>query len=103
MPFSAPLPVPTMIATGVARPSAQGQEMTSTAMPIESANSTVCPSSSQVAAAITAMQMTTGTNTPLTLSASLAMGALELAASSTSATICARVVSAPTLVARNLK
>ena len=31
MPFSAPLPVPTMMAVGVARPSAQGQAMTSTA------------------------------------------------------------------------
>ena len=30
-PFSAPLPVPTMIAVGVARPRAQGQAMTSTA------------------------------------------------------------------------
>ena len=34
MPFSAPLPVPTMMATGVARPRAQGQEMTSTATPV---------------------------------------------------------------------
>ena len=33
MPFSAPLPVPTMMATGVARPRAQGQEMTRTATP----------------------------------------------------------------------
>ena len=31
MPFSAPLPVPTMMAVGVARPSAQGQAITSTA------------------------------------------------------------------------
>ena len=30
MPFSAPLPVPTIIATGVARPKAQGQEITKT-------------------------------------------------------------------------
>ena len=30
-PLSAPLPVPTMIESGVARPSAQGQAMTSTA------------------------------------------------------------------------
>ena len=32
MPFSAPLPVPTMMAVGVASPSAQGQEITSTAI-----------------------------------------------------------------------
>ena len=31
MPFSAPLPVPTMMAVGVARPRAQGHAMTSTA------------------------------------------------------------------------
>ena len=33
MPFLAPMPLPTMMATGVARPSAQGQLMTSTEMP----------------------------------------------------------------------
>ncbi len=32
MPFSAPLPEPTMMAVGVARPSAQGHEITSTEM-----------------------------------------------------------------------
>ena len=36
-PFRAPMPLPTMIATGVARPKAQGQEITSTEMPRESA------------------------------------------------------------------
>ena len=35
MPFSAPLPVPTMMAVGVARPSAHGQAMTSTATEAE--------------------------------------------------------------------
>ena len=33
MPFFAPSPLPTMMATGVASPSAQGQLMTSTEMP----------------------------------------------------------------------
>lgn len=33
MPFFAPTPLPTMMATGVARPSAHGQLMTSTEMP----------------------------------------------------------------------
>ena len=37
MPFFAPMPLPTMIATGVARPSAHGQLMTSTEMPRASA------------------------------------------------------------------
>ena len=40
------------------------------------------PANSQTTAAATAMVMTTGTNTPETRSASLAMGALEEAASS---------------------
>ena len=39
MPFVAPLPVPTIIAVGVASPSAQGQEMTRMEIPIERANS----------------------------------------------------------------
>ena len=37
MPFFAPSPLPTMMATGVARPSAHGQLMTSTEMPRASA------------------------------------------------------------------
>ena len=45
------------------------------------------------------MDITIGTNTPLTLSASLAIGALELLASSTNCIICDKVVSFPTLVA----
>ena len=47
--------------------------------------------------------MTTGTNTPLTLSASLAMGALVAPASCTRAMIWARVVSPPTFSARKVK
>ena len=50
MPNSAALPVPTMIATGVARPSAQGQEMTSTEMALESANSNPYPATIQTMA-----------------------------------------------------
>ena len=44
--------------------------------------------------------MTTGTNTPLMRSASLAIGAFELPASSTRRMICESVVSSPTRVAR---
>ena len=83
MPFLAPTPLPTMIATGVAKPKAQGQEITSTEMPRASANPTLCPISSQTRAVTAAMPMTAGTNTPDTLSAILAMGALVAAASDT--------------------
>ena len=51
---------------------------------------------------ITAMAMTTGTNTPETLSAILAMGALVAAASETILMIWERVVSSPTRVARQV-
>ena len=54
---------------------------------------------SHTAAVTAAMVITTGTKTPATLSASLAMGALEEAASSTRAIIWASVVSSPTRVA----
>ena len=100
MPFSAPFPVPTMIATGVASPSAHGQEITSTAIALESAASTPVPQSSQMIAVTTAIEMTTGTKIPAILSASLAIGALLEDASSTSRMICSIVVSSPTLVAR---
>ena len=43
MPFFAPRPLPTMMATGVASPSAHGQLMTSTEMPRASAKPTVWP------------------------------------------------------------
>ncbi len=103
IPSAAPRPVPTMMATGVARPSAHGQEITSTEIPMFSANSKVCPASSHTTAEITAMAITTGTKTPLTRSARRAIGAFEEPASSTSRIICARVVSFPTFSARNLK
>ena len=50
IPLAAPTPVPTMTAVGVARPSAQGQAMTSTAMPNRRANRKwLWPSGSQLA------------------------------------------------------
>ena len=103
MPLLAPRPVPTMIAVGVARPSAHGQDTTSTDTAIVSANSNVAPHSSHTTAATTAMAITTGTNTPATLSASLAIGALELVASSTRRMIWASAVSSPTFSARILQ
>ena len=50
-----------------------------------------------------AMPMTTGTNTPDTLSAILAIGALVAAASLTIFMICDSVVSSPTRVASHFK
>ena len=83
IPFSAPFPVPTIMAVGVARPSAQGQEMTNAEIPMERAKEKGSPMNSQTIIARTAMEITMGTNTPLTRSASLEMGALEELASST--------------------
>ena len=100
-PILAPRPVPTMMATGVASPSAQGQEITSTEMARFSENSSPYPAIIQTMNVTAAMLMTTGTNTPAILSASRAMGALEPPASSTMRMTCARVVSSPTLSARN--
>ena len=53
-----------MIATGVARPSAHGQLMTSTLMPRASANVNGKPSSSQITSVTAAMPMTVGTKIP---------------------------------------
>ena len=83
MPFLAPSPLPTMMATGVARPRAQGQLITSTDIPLARENPAPCPASSHAAVVIRAIRMTTGTNIPDTLSATLAIGALVAAASLT--------------------
>ncbi len=88
-----------MIATGVARPSAQGQLITSTEMPLARANPMLSPANSQTIMVTTAIAITAGTNTPDTLSATFAMGAFVAAASLTICMICDRVVSSPTLVA----
>ena len=89
-----------MMATGVASPSAQGQEITSTEMPRASAKLKFWPAISQPITTMTAMPITAGTKTPETLSAMRAMGALVAAASLTIWMIWARVVSSPTRVAR---
>ena len=100
MPFSAPLPVPTIIATGVARPRAQGQEITRTVMAQERANSNVAWSIKYHTTNVTAaIPITTGTKIPAILSAVCAIGALEALASSTRRIICEKVVSSPTFVA----
>ena len=103
IPFLAPTPFPTIIATGVASPRAHGQLMTSTEMALATANPAVCPMTIHMIKVNTAIPMTTGTNTPDTLSAILAMGALVDAASFTIRIICESVVSSPTLTALHLR
>ena len=83
MPMDAAFPVATMMATGVARPNAQGQDITNTAMADVSAKEISLLISSQTSSTIAAMDMTTGTKTPDILSASRAMGALDPPACST--------------------
>ena len=83
MPFLAPTPLPTMMATGVASPRAQGQLMTRTEMARAMAKPNSLPAMSQPASVTRAIPITTGTKTPATLSAILAMGALVAAASDT--------------------
>ena len=103
IPFFAPTPFPTIIATGVASPSAQGQLITSTDIPLASAKPTLCPAISQITIVTNAIAITAGTNTPETLSAIFAIGAFVAAASLTIWIICERVVSSPTLVALHLR
>ena len=83
MPFLAPTPLPTMIATGVASPSAHGQLITSTEMALARAKAMPSPASIHAAQVTRAMQRTAGTKIPLTLSAVFAIGALVAAASDT--------------------
>ena len=99
-PICAPRPVPTNSAVGVAKPNAHGQAMMSTAMagPIAWLRLPVRPNQKPKVA--TARATTTGTNTPATRSAKRCTGAFPLCARSTRRAICARVVSAPTRVAR---
>ena len=99
IPFSAPLPVPTIMATGVAKPNAQGHDITKTAIPIVKANSKLCPTKIHIITVSIAMTITAGTNIPLTLSAIFDIGAFELLASSTNFIICESVVLSPTFVA----
>ena len=72
-----------MIATGVASPSAHGQLITSTEIPLAIANPNSLPRSIHTMVVMTAIEITTGTNTPDTLSAIFAIGAFVAAASLT--------------------
>src|SRR5262249_1666775 len=72
IPARAPLPVPTWIDSGVARPSAHGQAMISTAIDDTSAsvNAGAGPAVNQTAKVTIAIAMTAGTKYPETASAS---------------------------------
>mmetsp|Transcript_35876 Transcript_35876/g.57203 ORF Transcript_35876/g.57203 Transcript_35876/m.57203 type:complete len:294 (-) Transcript_35876:2501-3382(-) len=113
IPCFAPTPVLTITAVGVARPSAQGQDITSTATPNLKAKTTFSPvetcsrysgrmnttTTNQTAHVRTARPTTIGTKYLATRSAYSWMGALDVCASSTNLTICASAVSDPTRTA----
>ena len=81
IPLLAPLPLPTMIATGVASPSAHGQLMTSTLMARASAKLTPSPIAKYHTNPVNAAAaMTAGTNTADTRSAIFDISAFEPAA-----------------------
>ena len=105
MPFSAPFPMPTIMAVGVASPSAHGHAIISTVTIARSP--CVTPfSPSRTAHRMNerrAIPIMTGTKTAAILSTSFWTGALLPCASWTIAIIFDRRVSVPTLSARNLK
>ncbi len=103
IPFFAPLPIPTMMATGVARPSAHGQLTTRTAIAWESANEKSAPRSFQTENVTIETRMTDGTKTPETRSAIFSIGALVAEASLTIWMILESVVSRPTRTALHFK
>src|SRR3546814_5768776 len=94
-----------MIEVGVASPMAQGQAMISVATALTSAKVSAGsgPKASQTPAVSTATAMTAGTNHAVTRSTIAWIGSLAPWAASTIRMICASSVSAPTLVAVNVK
>ena len=102
IPFLAATPLPTIIATGVASPNAHGQLTTRTAIALVRESPMGVPINIHIVKTIAAITRTAGTNTPDTLSAILAIGALEPADSLTILIIWASVVSSPTFSARHL-
>ena len=94
-----------MIDVGVASPSAHGQAMIRTDTVLSSARLKAGsgPATSQTTNVSAARPITTGTNTPVTASASRWIGAREPCASATRRTIWARTVSRPTRVARTVR
>jgi len=102
IPRLAPRPVPTMIATGVARPSAHGQATISTATPAISPLPGPPLSSHQPAKVASASAITVGTKTEEIRSARRCAWPLPAWAAETSDTIWASAVSEPTAVARTV-
>ena len=102
MPRRAPRPIPTMMAVGVASPSAQGQAMTSTDTAHTSARAVSPDMISHAANVMTATAMTVGTNHALMRSTRRCTGAFDPCASRTVLTIRASSVSTPTLSARTV-
>ena len=98
-PFFAPFPLPTIMATGVARPKAHGQLMTSTDIACVREVAKFFVTAIHTIKVTIATQMTLGTNIPDTLSAVFAIGAFEADASCTSLTMRPSVESPPTEVA----
>ncbi len=102
IPARAPFPVPTWIDSGVAKPSAHGQAMISTAIADTraSVNAGAGPATSHTAKVMIAIAMTAGTKNPETVSASRWIGARDACARCTILMIWASMVSDPTLAAR---
>ena len=95
-PSLAALPLPAIMATGVARPNAHGQLITSTETACVSEVPIVWVMISQTIRTIKESPITAGTKTPATLSAILAIGALVRETFLTSSIILPSVVSSPT-------
>ncbi len=103
MPSCAPRPVPTISAVGVARPSAHGQAMISTATAAVKAAAAPLPVPSQNPRVPSESAITMGTKKAEMRSASRWTSALPFCASSTSLAIWASRVSPPTRVARTTR
>ena len=101
-PSCAPRPVPTMIAVGVANPSAQGHAITSTATALTSAGVAPAPNHHVSANVSAAMATTIGTNTPADPIGQTRIGAFEPCTSATRRTMPASSVALPTPVASHV-
>ena len=96
MPLRAAMPLPAMMATGVAKPKAQGQEITSTEIACSKAISVMTPLHSQPINVPMESTIIAGTKMDDTLSAKRDTGALPTDAAITKSTICAKAVCSPT-------
>ena len=99
-PREAPFPAAAITATGVASPSAHGQEITSTLTAYRKARETSFVTSNQTRKVRAAIAVTTGTKIPAILSATRCTGALDAAASRTICTTREKAASSPTFSAR---